>query len=80
MWGARKDSLLNVLTNNPLAKYVIHSVSFGSEPLFSWNISDTYAKEFTALKARLKALGYPITVSEVCIPILSYILSVSTQC
>lgn len=65
MWGARKDNLLKVLRENPLAKYVIHSVSFGSEPLFSWNISDTYVKEFIALKAALKALGYPITVSEV---------------
>lgn len=80
MWGARKDNLLKVLTENPLAKYVIHSVSFGSEPLFSWNISDTYAKEFTALKAKLKALGYPITVSEVWIYLMppAFLMAVLT--
>lgn len=68
MWVNRKNNLIKVLTENPLAKYVIHSVSFGSEPLFSWSISDIYAAEFTKLKTQLKTLGYPITVSEVFRP------------
>ncbi|KAI5776269.1 hypothetical protein EDC01DRAFT_485640 [Geopyxis carbonaria] len=63
-WRERKDSLLAVLRDNPLAKYTIHSVSFGSEPLFSWSISDIYAAEFTALKDELQKLDVPITVSE----------------
>jgi len=63
-WRQREDSLLKVLRENPLAPYVIHSVSFGSEPLFSWSISDIYVDEFNKLKAELADMGIPITVSE----------------
>ena len=64
-WQARKNSLMAVL-KKPLSKYVIHSVSFGSEPLFSWSISGTFVAELEKIKGELKALGIPLTVSEVC--------------
>lgn len=63
-WKQREESLLTVL-RKPLGKYVIHSVSFGSEPLFSWSISDTFVPEMLSLKAQLKQIGVPLTVSEV---------------
>ena len=49
----------------PLSKYVIHSVSFGSEPLFSWSISNTFVMELEKIKGELRTLGIPLTVSEV---------------
>ena len=49
----------------PLGRYVIHSVSFGSEPLFSWSISDVFVAELEKIKAELKVLDVPLTVSEV---------------
>jgi hypothetical protein len=48
-----------------LSKYVIHSVSFGSEPLFSWSISGTFVAELQKIKGELKTLDIPLTVSEV---------------
>lgn len=63
-WKERESSLLANL-KKPLSKYVIHSVSFGSEPLFSWSISDTYVAELEKIKGELKILGVPLTVSEV---------------
>ncbi len=63
-WRQRKDSLLQVL-QKPASRYVIHSVSFGSEPLFSWSISDIYVNELWKLKAALKQVDIPLTVSEV---------------
>jgi len=48
-----------------LGKYVIHSVSFGSEPLYSWSISDTFVPEMLKLKTQLQQIGVPLTVSEV---------------
>ncbi len=63
-WQDRKRALLAVL-KKPLSKYVIHSVSFGSEPLFSWSISGTFVAELEKIKGELKALEIPLTVSEV---------------
>jgi hypothetical protein len=63
-WRQRESSLLANL-KKPLSKYVIHSVSFGSEPLFSWSISDIYVAELQKLKGELQTLGVPLTVSEV---------------
>lgn len=63
-WQQRKAALMTVL-KRPLGKYVIHSVSFGSEPLFSWSISNTFVMELEKIKGELKALGVPLTVSEV---------------
>jgi hypothetical protein len=63
-WEQRKNSLLAVL-KKPLSKYVIHSVSFGSEPLFSWSISGIFVAELQKMKTALKALDIPLTVSEV---------------
>ena len=34
MW--RRDTLIVLLQNVPLAKYVIRSIDVGSEPLFDW--------------------------------------------
>ncbi|CAF1318552.1 unnamed protein product [Adineta steineri] len=62
-WEERKNALMAVL-KKPLSKYVIHSVSFGSEPLFSWSISGTFVAELTKIKTELKALSIPLTVSE----------------
>jgi hypothetical protein len=63
-WKERESSLLANL-KKPLSKYVIHSVSFGSEPLFSWSISDTFVAELEKIKSELKELDIPLTVSEV---------------
>ena len=63
-WRQRKDSLLQVL-QKPASRYVIHSVSFGSEPLYSWSISDIYVSELWKLKDALKQVDIPLTVSEV---------------
>ncbi|CAF1196221.1 unnamed protein product, partial [Didymodactylos carnosus] len=64
-WQERKKSLMTVLAK-PLSKYVIHSVSFGSEPLYSWSVGGgySYLNELMAIKAELKPLGIPLTVSE----------------
>jgi hypothetical protein len=35
-WMWRRDTLISVLQNVPLAKYVIRSIDVGSEPLFDW--------------------------------------------
>ena len=35
-WKGRRDMIVNIIQNNPLAPYVIRSVDVGSEPLFDW--------------------------------------------
>lgn len=63
-WQERKRALMAVL-KKPLSKFVVHSVSFGSEPLFSWSISGTFVNELNIIRNELKALDIPLTVSEV---------------
>jgi hypothetical protein len=71
-WQDRKRALLAVL-KKPLSKYVIHSVSFGSEPLFSWSISGTFVAELQKIKGELKTLDIPLTVSEVSHSLIFYL-------
>lgn len=61
----RRDKLINTLHSNPLAKFVVRAVQFGSEPLFDDVLSSSdLAREVQKAKSRLSDLHIPVTVSD----------------
>ncbi len=61
----RRDTLINTLRSNPLAKFVVRALQFGSEPLFDGVLSPgELAKQVQRAKAQLSGVRIPVTVSD----------------
>lgn len=65
MWMTRRDKLITTLHSNPLAKFVVRAVQFGSEPLFDGVLSPgKLAQEVQKAKTQLSDVHIPVTVSD----------------
>lgn len=64
-WIGRRDLLVSIIQNNPLAPYVIRSVDVGSEPLFDQVLEPhALANQINYVKNLISSYGIKVSISE----------------
>jgi len=64
-WEGRRDQVIDLVTKNPLAPYVVRAIDVGSEPLFDSVLPpDQLNDQITNVRNQVKGTGVNVTISD----------------
>jgi len=64
-WEGRRDQVIDLVNNNPLARYVVRGIDVGSEPLFDSVLPpDQLNDQITNVRNQVKGTGVNVTISD----------------
>ncbi|GAA5831412.1 hypothetical protein JCM5353_005715 [Sporobolomyces roseus] len=67
LWTKGQSSIYELFTTSSLASiapFVVHSASFGSEPIGDWVDGDNFVRDLASFRSKMKSFGIPVGISE----------------